>query len=117
MEKHNIDYRIYPGLSYNIYDTRSAMKAVSEMFNVSTEEIKSKSRKRNIADARFIYCYITKKKLHYTLDVIGKTINRDHSSIVHSIKMVKILEDQDIKIKNRISILESNVVIGKLKIK
>jgi chromosomal replication initiator protein len=117
MEKHNINYWVYPGLSYNIYDANSAMKAVSQVFDISEKEIKSRSRKRNIADARFIYCYITKKKLHYTLNAIGSTINRDHSSVIHAIKMATILGDQNVRIKNRISILESNVVIGKLKIK
>ena len=41
MEKHNINYWVYPGLSYNIYDANSAMKAVSQVFNISEEEIKS----------------------------------------------------------------------------
>ena len=48
MKEHNIDYRIYPGLTYNIYDKRSAMKAVSQIFNVTAEELMSKSRKRYI---------------------------------------------------------------------
>jgi chromosomal replication initiator protein len=109
MEKNKIDYRIYPGLTYNIYDTKSAMKAVTQIFNVTAEELMSKSRKRHIAEARFAYCYITRKKLYYTLDVIGKTVNRDHATVIHGVKMAKILGEQNKVIKDKITILEANI--------
>lgn len=109
MKEHNIDYRIYPGLTYNIYDKRSAMKAVSQIFNVTAEELMSKSRKRYITEARFAYCYITRKKLYYTLDVIGKSINRHHATVIHNVNMAKILGEQNSTIKNKIDILNANI--------
>jgi hypothetical protein len=68
----------------------------SEVSGVSIEKIKSKDRFRHIVVVRQIYCYIAKKYFSYTLLEIGKSINRDHSSVIHSIELVeKMIELND----------------------
>jgi chromosomal replication initiator protein len=114
MKEHKINYWIYPGLTYNIYDTKTAMKAVTQIFNVTSKELKSKSRKRYITEARFAYCYITRKKLYYTLDIIGKSINRHHATVIHNVNMAKILGEQNTIIKHKIDILNANINKSKI---
>lgn len=45
-----------------------------------------KSRLRHLVEARHIYCLIARKHTKYTLYEIGREINRDHTSVYHSLK-------------------------------
>lgn len=59
------------------------MIIVSNEYNITLSEIKSKSRKQHVVDARQMYCYLAKK---YMLSnrVIGRSINRDPSTVQYS---------------------------------
>lgn len=58
--------------------------------DVSVEDVKSPLRKGEITFARQTYCAIAKWKLNkmYNLSVIGDVVNRDHSTVLHSIKEI-----------------------------
>ena len=64
-------------------------------------KISVKSRRRNLVEARHIYCLIVRKYTDYSLAIIGKEINRDHATVLHSIRRAKefLQYDQDFKVK------------------
>lgn len=62
------------------------MHACAEGFGVTSEEIKSRCRKAHIADARHCYVYMMRALTPLSLVAIGKTIGRDHSTCLNSIK-------------------------------
>jgi hypothetical protein len=64
-------------------------------------KINVRSRRRELVEARHIYCLILKKHSRYTLDAIGKEIDRDHTSVLHSLRRAKefLQYDQDFKDK------------------
>lgn len=64
------------------------LNAINEQLQVTPEQIKSKVRYRHIVDARHIYCYIMRKKFCVTSVGIGKEINRDHATVLHSCNLV-----------------------------
>lgn len=66
------------------------IKAGSKVFNFSIERLQSKSRQSNIVRARNICMYIMKKKLLLSLCTIGKTFNRDHTTVMHALRYVDI---------------------------
>ena len=53
---------------------------------VSTSQILSRVRDRDVIDARFIFAAVMKKEFGYTLKYIGKILNRDHTTIIHSLE-------------------------------
>ncbi len=61
---------------------------VSGQFKVSVEDLRSRSRKRSIAFPRQVAMYLARKHTEESLADIGKAFNRDHSTVLHSIKAV-----------------------------
>lgn len=59
-------------------------KIVNEIFSV---DIESKSRKRDLVDARKIYAKILREQ-GYGYEKIAKTINKDHATIIHYLKYI-----------------------------
>lgn len=65
------------------------LDAVSSHFNVKIDEIKSKKRNQPITNARQVYMYLTREILNESLLNIGKTIDRDHSTVIHGIEKIE----------------------------
>lgn len=57
-------------------------------FGITNEELLSKSRKREISDARMCISMFLKERFGMTLNKIGKMLNRDHTSIMHHVDMI-----------------------------
>ncbi len=67
----------------------SVINIVANEMGVSITEIKSKKRTRKITEARQVYMYIARDILNESLITIGKTIGRDHSTVLHGIKKIE----------------------------
>lgn len=61
---------------------------VAGQFKTSVGDMKSKSRKKSIAFPRQVAMYLTRKLTEHALTDIGKAFNRDHSTVVHSIRVI-----------------------------
>ncbi len=61
---------------------------VAEQFNVSVGDLQSKSRKKIVAFPRQVSMYLARKLTEQALSEIGKAFNRDHSTVVHSIRVI-----------------------------
>jgi chromosomal replication initiator protein len=60
-------------------------KTTSQHFKIPIADLKSKSRTKDIANARFIAMYLSRKIVNATHEEIGRFYgNRDHSSVVHA---------------------------------
>lgn len=65
------------------------IEVVSEHFQISVDQMISRSRSNNIAKPRQIAMYLCKTMTSSPLDTIGALLgNRDHSTIIHGIKKV-----------------------------
>jgi len=63
---------------------------ICDHFNISTEEVKSKSRKHKFVIARQLCMWFCKAKTYLSLVQIGNLIgDRDHTTVIHSITQVK----------------------------
>jgi chromosomal replication initiator protein len=79
-------------------------RLVGDHLNVSVEDIKSKTRKREIVQARQISMFFSKKLTNSSLCVIGKHFgNRDHSTVIHACQTVNDLKDTDIEYNNKLN--------------
>ena len=75
-------------------------KVVSDYFEMDIETLCSKSRKRNIVQARQIAMFFAKKYTKSSLANIGSQIgNRDHATVLHACKTVDNLLETDKEFK------------------
>ena len=61
------------------------LQKVCDASGIMPHDIISKNRKREIVIARQLFCYITIKYFNYTLKNVGNFLNRDHSTVIHSV--------------------------------
>ncbi|HIJ79457.1 MAG: chromosomal replication initiator protein DnaA [Desulfobulbaceae bacterium] len=61
---------------------------VAGQFNLSVDELQSKSRKKTVTFPRQVSMYLARKMTEQALSDIGKAFNRDHSTVVHSIRVI-----------------------------
>lgn len=71
------------------------IKIVRSEFVVSEDELKSKSRKREIVIPRQIAMHIIKERTVMSLKAIGIVFNRDHSTVIFAINTVNDLIETD----------------------
>lgn len=73
---------------------------ISNYFNISIDEIQSKTRKRNVVQARHLAMYFAKKLTKNSLANIGKQIGkRDHATVLYACKTVSNLLETNKKFK------------------
>lgn len=71
-------------------------KLVCEYFKVPIELVQSRTRKRDIVQARQVAMYFAKKYTKASLSSIGTQIgNRDHATVLHACKTVRDLAETD----------------------
>jgi chromosomal replication initiator protein len=82
---------------------------VSSEFKVSIQDLQSKSRKKSITIPRQIAMYLSRKYTEDSLADIGKAFNRDHSTVLHSIKVVTNKLVRDTSVNAQLQILSDKV--------
>lgn len=84
-----------------IYPSR-IMDIVSKVTLVPIPQITSKSRKREIADARHLFLYFCKKHCELTLSAIGLYAGHvDHSTVNYAVKSIENLRERDMSIMDK----------------
>ncbi len=63
--------------------------SVSNKYGINENEIKSKSRRREITTARHVVIYFIRKYTNYSLKQIGNLFGRDHTTILSSIEVTE----------------------------
>lgn len=70
-------------LANDIIDT------VSSYYGVSIKDIKGKCRKRKIVKPRQVIMFLLRTKARMILSDIGELMNRDHTTVIHSITCIQ----------------------------
>jgi len=62
------------------------LNSVCKYFNITSDEILSKTRTKHLVYPRQILCYLLKNEANYSYPAIGKFLNgRDHTTILHAV--------------------------------
>jgi chromosomal replication initiator protein len=61
----------------------------------------SGARKRELVEARQIFCHILREHTDMSLDSIGQLIKRDHATVLYSLKNVSNLIETDKEFRNK----------------
>lgn len=88
-------------------------KLVCEFYSISVDVVKSKTRKREIVQARQIAMYFAKDLTKASLKNIGSHFgNRDHSTVIHACQTVNDLVDTDKKFRHDVEEIEKRIKIN-----
>lgn len=87
-------------------------KTVSDYFNVAQEDLKAKTRKKEIVIARQVAMYFSKDYTNHSLKSIGYHFGgRDHSTVIHAVQSVNDMIDTNAKFRFAIDELKKKLKI------
>ncbi len=89
--------------------SRAVSELVCSKFKVTFEDLQSRSRKRTIAFPRQVAMYLCRKHTEDTLADIGKVFRRDHSTVMHAVKVVSALSRKDTTVSSQLKILSDKL--------
>ena len=85
-------------------------KMVSEYFHIKTEDLKDKTRKKEIVIARQLAMYFAKEYTNHSLKSIGYHFGgRDHSTVIHAVQAVNDMYDTDPRFRNSVEELKKKL--------
>ncbi|MBN2693594.1 chromosomal replication initiator protein DnaA [bacterium] len=103
--------RQYLQKTYKINDQSISVehiqKVVSKFYDITIPDLLSAKRQKNITTPRQVAIFLAKRLTEETLEKIGSIFQRDHSTIINSLKKIEQLMDSDIKVRKDIKVLES----------
>jgi len=83
---------------------------VACQFQVPLAEMQSKSRKKSVAFPRQVAMFLARKLTDEALSDIGKAMNRDHSTVVHSIRVITEAIARDGSIRGQLDHLAERII-------
>jgi len=87
---------------------------VCKFFKISKNEMLSSRRSRYLVRPRQTAIYLTKILTSKSLPEIGREFsNRDHTTIIHSVKTIEKLSEQDQDLKKNIENLKNQILYNK----
>jgi chromosomal replication initiator protein len=94
-------------------DIEKIQKSVSAYFSVSVDDLKDKTRKKEVATARQVAMYFAKEYTDYSLKQIGQYFGgRDHSTVIHAVQSVQNLIGSDSSFKKTVDDLKRQLRAG-----
>jgi chromosomal replication initiation ATPase DnaA len=84
-----MNYYIAPAMKKKALLKISYINLICRQYGYSPEALKGQSRKRDLVFARHLAMYLMRKRTKMTLLEIGKTFDRDHTSVLHAITMIE----------------------------
>ena len=82
---------------------------ICKQYNVCGDELQSRSRRRVLTFPRQVAMYLCRKHTDDSLVDIGKEFNRDHSTVLHSIKVVTDLKNRNISVGEQVDLLSKKL--------
>lgn len=85
-------------------------KIIAEKFGYTLDEIRGKGRVSELVACRQVLMYFLRTKSGMKLAEIGKRFNRDHTTVIHSLRTVNGLLETDEQFNNHIKYIESILI-------
>ena len=83
---------------------------VSEFYNIQPDALFTKSRKRDISDARQLVMYMTKKLTNLSVNAIGSRLSRTHATVLHAVSAIENRLATEAKLRADISSIEAALI-------
>lgn len=86
--------------------------AVAGYFNITPDLLFTKTRKREIADARHVVMYLAKKLTDMPLTAIGHKLDRAHATVIHGLQCVENRLIQEKQFASDVQAIENSIAAG-----
>jgi chromosomal replication initiator protein len=91
----------------------SVIKAVSEMYNISIEDLKSSSRRREISVARQIGMFLMRQHTDLSLPKVGEVFGgKDHTTVMYSCEKIANQKDTDVELARSLRQLSDRISLA-----
>ena len=97
-------YNLIGGLGRDV-TAETIRELIGRQFQVSVEDLRSRSRKRAITFPRQVGMYLTRKYTDKSLADIGSLYNRDHSTVLYAIKAITKDMSQQTAVREQVELL------------
>ena len=77
------------------------LEAVCSVTEIIPHDILAHNRQRHISIARHLFCYVAYNHYGYTLMAIARFLNKDHSTVIHSITTYQNYLDCNYKLEQK----------------
>ncbi|MCL4455846.1 MAG: chromosomal replication initiator protein DnaA [Nitrospirae bacterium] len=85
-------------------------KAVGEYFGMKAQELKTKKRTKEVANARQIAMYITKQLTQLSLSEIGRSFGgKDHATVIYACKQIEEKRGRDETLKKTVEYISKKI--------
>ncbi len=92
------------------YTPEYIVEKTASFYDLSPEDILGKGKTKNIAAARQMATYLMRKLTTLTLEEIGGVLNRDHSTILHSIRKIEDSVNTDAALGDTVRDITANIM-------
>lgn len=75
-------------LNKRVINFESIARTVSDFYNIEVDQIFTKSRKREVSDARQMVMYLAKKHTKMPLKAIGARLSRTHATVLYACRLI-----------------------------
>jgi len=79
---------VAPGPSGRTMTPQAIVLAVARYYGINADELKSRSRHKQIVGPRQISMYLLREDAHLSTPEIGRLLNRDHTTVLHGIRQI-----------------------------
>jgi len=87
-------------------------KTVSDYYHLNQEDLKAKTRKKEVVIARQVAMYFSKEYTNHSLKSIGYHFGgRDHSTVIHAVQTVNDMIDVNVNFRNSLEELKKKLKI------
>ena len=95
--------------SEKAYAPEYIIAKVADFYDITPDEVIGKGKTKNVANARQMSIFLTRKLTGLTLEQIGEVMNRDHSTVLHSIRKVEESLQNDPKLVDTVHDITANI--------
>ncbi len=85
------------------------LKCVAAVFQVSIKSLKGSERKKEVALPRQVAMYLAKKMINDSLQVLGASFGKTHSTIIHACRNIEKKVEGDEELRRQIGIIEREI--------
>ena len=86
------------------------LESVSNYYNIEPDDLFTKSRKREISDARQMVMYMAKKHAKMALKAIGTRLSRTHATVLYACKNIEERIPIEKQLQEDVSKIESSLL-------
>lgn len=94
----------------SVLDFETLATKVADFYGFKSDQLYTKSRKREVSDARQILMYLAKTKANMPLTAIGTRIGRTHSTVIYACNNIEERRGVDHKLTADLEAIESSLI-------